>query len=225
LQILLIEDNLELSNWLSKSLEGNHHEVECCNDGLLGLERLTSGIFDIVILDLKLPGMNGQSILRRVRALDIQTPILVLTANDSFYTKIDTLDFGADDFLAKPFELEELEARMRAIMRRQVHFKESQIICGDLKYDKQTKLFWSSDHALNLTPREHDVLEVLIKRQGQTLSKKQISDQLSTSDELVTDDAIEIYINRLRKKLESTNARIGTLRGLGYILNASHATQ
>jgi DNA-binding response OmpR family regulator len=219
LKIHLIEDNQELCVWLEKALSSHDHEVHCSLDGLLAMDLQNREIFDVIVLDLQLPGLSGKNIIQRLRAKNDKTPILVLTANSALFTKIESLDFGADDFLAKPFEIEELLARLRALYRRSGKDGGGEINCAQLSYNKDTLLFKINNEVLLLSPREHDVLLALMQRQGETLSKKVIANLVSKDHELITDDAIEIYIHRLRKKIESSGCVIGTLRGLGYILN------
>lgn len=219
MKIHLIEDNPDLSIWLEKALTSHGHEVQCSQDGLVAMDVQSRSIFDVMVLDLQLPGLSGKNIIQRLRAKNDKTPILVLTANSALFTKIESLDYGADDFLSKPFEIEELEARLRALFRRSGKDGGQEIACGDLTYSKDTLLFKIKGQTLTLSPREHDVLFALLQRQGETLSKKVIANLVSKESDLITDDAVEIYIHRLRKKIESSDCVIGTLRGLGYILN------
>ena len=219
LKIHLIEDNTELCIWLDKALTNHEHEVRCSQDGLVAIDVQSREIFDVIVLDLQLPSLSGKSIIQRLRARNDKTPILVLTANSALFTKIESLDYGADDFLAKPFEIEELEARLRALVRRSGKDGGQEINCAELSYNKDTLLFKVKNEVLTLSPREHDVLLALIQRQGETLSKKVIANLVSKEHDLITDEAIEIYIHRLRKKIETSGCAIGTLRGLGYILN------
>jgi two-component system response regulator TctD len=218
-KIHLIEDNVDLSIWLEKALSNHDHEVHCSQDGLIAMDVQSRNIFDVIVLDLQLPSLSGKNIIQRLRAKNDRTPILVLTANSALFTKIESLDYGADDFLAKPFEVEELEARLRALVRRSGKDGGREISCAHLSYNKDTLLFKIQNEVLTLSPREHDVLLALIQRQGETLSKKVIANLVSKEHELITDDAVEIYIHRLRKKIESAGCVIGTLRGLGYILH------
>lgn len=218
MRILLIEDHRELSDWLARSLARERYAVECVYDGLDAHRRLSEGGYDIVVLDLELPGMAGEEVLRRLRAHDRETPVLVLTAKSTLGDRVQSLDSGADDYLVKPFEVAELEARLRVLLRRRYGQKTPVISCGGLSLDTNTRLFQVDGKALLLTPREHAVLEALLVNMGKTVSKKALADKLFTLDELTSPDAIEVYVHRLRRKMEGCDATIVTLRGLGYLL-------
>jgi len=162
--------------------------------------------------------MNGREVLQRLRARQNATPVLVLTANNTIQSRVNELDEGADDYMAKPFEVEELEARIRMLLRRASGQPSPVLFCGDLSYNTNTREFRIEQQVLPLTPRERAVLEVLVRKTGATVTKQALAQSLFTLDEDVSTDAIEIYVYRLRKKLESSSARIMTLRGLGYLL-------
>ena len=183
---------------------------------------LRSETFDLVILDLTLPMMDGQEVLRRLRARGNGTPVLVLTADNTTRSRVSELDHGADDYVAKPFEVEELEARIRVLLRRSSQVAQPLIDCGDLVYDSNSHQFTLAGQALSLTPRERAVLEVLAMKMGTTVSKPALAQSLFSIDESISVDAIEIYVHRLRKKLEGSDATIVTLRGLGYVLRRVH---
>ena len=223
MRILLVEDNQLLSEWLAKALRQARYVVDCMLDGVQADSALAAETYDLVILDLGLPRLGGQEILRRLRARGSDVPVIVLTANNSLEGRVGSLDVGADDYLAKPFELVELEARVRALLRRSGK-KNPQIVCGNLVYDSNRKTFLVGDAHLDLTPREHAVLEALITRLGKTVSKRALVATLCTLDADISQDAIEIYVHRLRKKLDSSDAHIVTLRGLGYLLKQRDAT-
>jgi two-component system response regulator TctD len=175
-----------------------------------------------VILDLTLPKMDGQEVLRRLRARGNRTPVLVLTADNTTHSRVSELDHGADDYVAKPFEVEELEARIRVLLRRSSHVAQPLVDCGDLVYDSNSHQFTLAGQPLSLTPRERAVLEVLALKMGSTVSKPALAQSLFSLDEGISVDAIEIYVHRLRKKLEGSDATIVTLRGLGYVLRQVH---
>jgi two-component system response regulator TctD len=216
-RILLVEDNRELSGWLARTLR-DRYAVECAFDGDDADHRLRTQRYDLVILDLALPKMDGEEVLRRLRTRDPETPVLVLTATNTITGRVGTLDGGADDYMVKPFEVDELEARIRVLLRRHARLKSPQIACGRLTYDTNTRLFAIDGRALALTPREHAVLEALIMNMGKTVSKQALAGTLYTVDDEASPDAIEIYVHRLRKKMEGCDAGIVTLRGLGYLL-------
>ncbi|MBV8464955.1 MAG: response regulator [Burkholderiales bacterium] len=218
MRILLVEDNPGLAEWLAKALENDRYTVDCIKDGDHADQALRTESYDLVLLDLSLPRLSGHDILKRLRQRGNKVPVLVLTANTSLQARVSSLDFGADDYLAKPFELAELEARMRALLRRANDQAMPVIQCGNLSLDSRTRIFSIADRELALTPREHAVLEALIMKMGRTMSKDALAASLYTLDDDASSDAIEIYIHRVRKKIEASNAVIITLRGLGYML-------
>jgi len=221
MRILLIEDESELARWLSRSLARHAgFVVEWADDGLVAERRLAVEEFDAVILDLGLPGMDGHTLLAKIRARDDRTPVLVLTARDSLAERVDTLHEGADDFLPKPFILEELEARLVALIRRSRGREHPRLTLGDLVLDTSAQRFTVKGQPLQLSPREHAVLRVLIQRSGEPINKQQILDRIQTDDSDINLEAIEVLVHRLRKKLTDTGVQIVTLRGMGYCLEA-----
>lgn len=222
MRILLVEDNQPLSDWLAKALRQARYVVDCIHDGVQADNLLAAEPYDLVILDLGLPRLGGQEILRRLRARGSEVPVIILTANNTIEGRVGSLDVGADDYLAKPFELVELEARVRALLRR-TGKKNPLLACGNLVYDSNRKVFVVNERKLELTPREHAVLEALITRMGKTVSKRNLVATLCTLDADISQDAIEIYIHRLRKKIEASDVAIVTLRGLGYLLRQRDA--
>lgn len=220
MKILVVEDNAELANWLSRTLHKDGYTVDCIANGADADYALKTDAYDLVILDLLLPALNGAEVLRRLRARGNETPVLLLTANNSLQSRVNGLDQGADDYLSKPFEIEELEARIRVLLRRACGTASASIVCGALCYDATSRGFVLAGNDLPLTPRERAVLEALIRKAGKTLSKQALAQSLFALDENLSTDAIEIYVHRVRKKLEHSNAKILTLRGLGYMLRA-----
>jgi len=218
MKILLVEDNRALSEWLSRTLQADKYTVECVHDGTDADLLLQTETYDLVILDLALPGLDGRDVLKRLRNRRNPVPVLILTAFGGTQDRIEGLDFGADDYMAKPFEVHELEARLRALLRRSNQQKNPILTCASLVYDSNSREFHLAGATLALTPREHAVLEMLMIKSGKTVSKKALADSLFSLDEDVNPDAIEIYIHRVRKKLEPGDAVIVTLRGLGYLL-------
>lgn len=219
MRILLIEDESELARWLSRSLARHAgFVVEWADDGLVAERRLAVEEFDAVILDLGLPGMDGHTLLAKIRARDDRTPVLVLTARDSLAERVGTLHEGADDFLPKPFVLEELEARLIALIRRSRGREHPRLSLGDLTLDTSAQRFTVKGQPLGLSPREHAVLRVLIQRSGEPINKQQILDRIQTDDSDINLEAIEVLVHRLRKKLTDTGVQIVTLRGMGYSL-------
>ena len=218
MKILLVEDNQELSSWLCRLLGQSGYVVEPALTGEEAEHFLITQQYDAILLDLMLPGMKGQTVLKHLRDRHNDVPVLIISAQDKRQDVILHLNLGADDYLAKPFDIQELEARLRSLLRRASGKVNPLIACGALQYDTNTRQFSCRGEVLSLTPREHAVMEILIRVPGKTVSKQEMSDKLSTLDETLTASALEIYIARLRKKLENTGAQIVTLRGLGYML-------
>jgi two-component system response regulator TctD len=224
MRILLVEDHIELSHWLSKALRDARLSVECAANGADADALLHTQDYALVILDLTLPKMDGLEVLRRLRARTgarAKTPVLILTARGGLEEKVQGLNLGADDYLAKPFELAELEARVKALLRRSQGSEAVLHQCGELTFDSVTRMFNYGGVALSLTKREHAVLEALITRPGCAVSKEKLFDEVFALDDDANLDAIELYIHRVRKKLERElpgAAAITTLRGIGYLL-------
>jgi two-component system response regulator TctD len=220
MKILVVEDNTELASWLGRTLRKDGYTVDCLGNGADADFALKSNSYDLVVLDLALPALGGLEVLKRLRARDSLTPVLLLTANNTLQSRVNGLDQGADDYLLKPFEIEELEARIRVLLRRSSGTASAGIVCGELSYDATSREFALAGASLSLTPRERAVLEILIRKVGTTVSKQALAQGLFALDESFSTDAIEIYVHRVRKKLEHSNAKILTLRGLGYLLRA-----
>jgi two-component system response regulator TctD len=222
MRLLLVEDNRALADWLGRTLRKQNYTVDWVDNGADADFALRSETFDLVILDLALPKMDGQEVLRRLRGRGNRTPVLVLTADNTTHSRVSELDHGADDYVGKPFEVEELEARIRVLLRRTAQVAQPLIECGDLVYDSNSHQFTLAGQPLSLTPRERAVLEVLAMKLGSTVSKAALAQSLFSLDEGISFDAIEIYVHRLRKKLAGSDATIVTLRGLGYVLRRVH---
>ncbi len=220
MRALLAEDEHTLGTWLCKALEHIGIQVEWAHDGKLADLALRQGGHDVLILDLGLPGMAGEEVLTRLRARDQRLPALVLTARDSLTDRVRLLNLGADDFLAKPFELAELEARLHALVRRARGTEHPRLACGGLLLDMAKKQFLLHGEPLGVTPREHAVLQVLVQHSGEPMSKQQIIDRVFPDDQDVHPEAVEVLVHRLRKRLDNSGVRIATIRGLGYVLEA-----
>lgn len=221
MRILLIEDNRELAEWLARILHQNKYTVDCVHDGREADRVLTAQAYDVVILDLSLPGLEGGEVLARLRRRDRDTPVLILTANNSMEGRIGEMDRGADDYMTKPFQVGELEARIRALLRRANKHRDPLLQCGRLRYDSNSRVFLAGDEPLALPPREHTLLEALMMKMGTTVRKQALASSLFSMREDVSPEAIEVYVHRLRKRLESAQVSIVTLRGLGYMLKQS----
>jgi two-component system response regulator TctD len=231
MKILLVEDHVELSHWISRALREARLTVECAVNGADADALLHTQDYALVILDLTLPRMDGLDVLRRLRARGGargRTPVLILTARGGLEERVQGLNLGADDYLAKPFELAELEARVKALLRRSSGNEGVVHQCGQLRFDTVARLFSYCGEPLPLTPREHALLEALISRPGCALSKEKLFDAVFSLDDDANLDAIELYIHRIRKKLDRRpdgGAAIATLRGIGYLLQERAAPE
>ena len=223
MRVLLVEDNPSLANWTAKALRHAGMVVDCMDDGMDADHVLATQTYDIVLLDLTLPRMDGLSVLRNLRARGSHVPVLVLTVKGHIEDRVHGLDAGADDYLAKPYALSELEARIRALARRSQGAARNELSLGSLTYESSGRNFRVGRESLELTPRERAVLELLMTRAGTPVSKQVLSDRIVSLDNAVSIEAIEVYIHRLRKKLEGSGVAIRTLRGLGYMLEALDA--
>lgn len=218
MRILLVEDDPLLADGLARSLRKSGYLVELAADGLAADRWLESEAFDLTILDLGLPGLDGTSVLQRLRARKQRTPVLILSARMAIEERVRLLDLGADDYVVKPVALAELEARVRALIRRGQGAPEPFIILGRLKLDTVGKRAWLGESALELAAREWAALEFLASRVNRVVNKEQITQALYSWEEEITPNAIEKFISRLRSKLEPAGINIRTVRGLGYFL-------
>jgi len=221
MRLLLAEDNAQLSTWLASALRQSHFAVDCLRDGIEADRSLSSEDYDAVILDLNLPRIDGLEVLRRLRQRGSRTPVLVLSARNALDDRVAGLNLGADDYLPKPFELAELEARLKALIRRSQSGGSSVTALGRLRYESAGRMFRLDDHALVLRPREHAVLEVLMLRAGKVVSKEALYEKVFDLDATASADCVEIYVHRLRKRLDGSGVVIVTVRGLGYTLETS----
>lgn len=246
MKLLLIEDNLTMQTTLQRSLQRRGVQVVVCGDGLRALDRWRAAVPDVVLLDLSLPGMDGLSILTQARAEGLTTPVLILTARSTVGDRILGLNTGADDYLPKPFDLDELEARVRALERRSVAQRDMPenafavaqaaltaqtanspyapalpaAFCG-LQADARNGAVYLQGQVMELTAREAALLRALLARPGHAVAKDRLSDIVFSGETQVQADAIEVVAYRLRKKLQGTAAQLVTLRGLGYLLKSA----
>ncbi len=220
MRTLLIEDNPKLACTLAAELRTAGMVLDCVADGLHADALLQVERYDVVILDLGLPSLDGIEVLRRIRARGDDVPVLILTASGEVPDRVRGLNAGADDYLPKPFDLHELVARLRALARRHRGRAHAVFKVGALSYDSVAMQFHIAGKPLELPRREHGVLEILVTRSGQPVSKRDISGQLCSLDDAVSPEALELYVHRLRRRLEGSGASIRTLRGLGYRLEA-----
>lgn len=218
MRILLVEDDSILGEGLCHSLRQAGYTVDWCRDGNQADAFLSGDAYDLALLDLGLPGLDGAEILARLRKRKQGIPVLVLSARDAIAERVRLLDLGADDFLVKPIALNELEARIRALLRRGIVNIEAQLKLGPLLLDTAGKRAWLNDRPLDLSAREWSALEFLAARTNRIVSKDQLVQSLYGWDDDITPNAVEKFISRLRSKLESAGIVIRTVRGLGYYL-------
>ncbi len=219
MRILIAEDDQVLADGLLRSLRSAGAAVDHVASGSeADAALMTNNEFDLLILDLGLPKLHGLEVLKRLRARGSTLPVLILTAADSVEERVKGLDLGADDYMAKPFALSELEARVRALTRRGLGSASSLIKHGPLTFDATGRVAYINDQMVDLSAREPSLLEVLLQRAGRLVSKDQLVERLCEWGEEVSNNAIEVYIHRLRKKIEKGPIRIATVRGLGYCL-------
>lgn len=218
MRILVVEDDPILADGLTRSLRQAQYAVDCVGTGEQADHALIAQNYDLAILDLGLPKIDGFEVLRRMRHRGSKTPVLMLTARDALDDRVRGLDLGADDYLTKPFDLPELEARVRALIRRGQSGGGSILVHGALQLDTVGRRATLNGTPLELSARELGVLEVLMHRSGRVVNKEQLAEQLYGWEEEVGANAIEVYVHRLRRKLEPAGVTIRTIRGLGYLL-------
>ena len=221
MRLLLVEDSLKLASWLGKALSQHGFTVDAVHDGGQADALLCSETYDAVVLDLSLPTMDGLTVLQRLRERGTASPVVVLTARGDLEDRVKGLNLGADDYLAKPFDLAELEARLHAVIRRAHGRSTPRLSLGPLEYESSGRLFTMHGKRLVLRPKEHAVLEVLLMRVGRVVSKATLHERVFPLEASTGQDVVEIYIHRLRKHLHGTGVSIVTLRGLGYVLEAA----
>jgi len=221
MRILVAEDDAILADGVTRTLRQSGYAVDWVKNGVEADTALDTEDFDLLILDIGLPRKSGLDVLKRLRARDSRVPVLILTALDGINDRVRGLDAGADDYLAKPFELAELEARVRALTRRGMAGGPTLLRHGSLTYDQVGRVARLNGEPLELSAREVSLLEIFLSRAGRLVSKDQLVSHLCEWGEEVSPNAIEVYVHRLRKKLEPGGVRIVTVRGLGYSLEKS----
>jgi two-component system OmpR family response regulator len=223
MRLLIAEDDPLIADGLIRAMRAAGYAVDHTANGEEADEALRRFAYDLLILDLGLPRMDGTELLERLRSRGAAVPVLVLTARDALQDRVSGLDLGADDYLVKPFDLPELEARVRALLRRQRPSLSGRLRLGDLLIDLTGRSVYHGDQRVELSGREFGVLELLARRAGRVVSKEQMLESLTGWDEDVGPNAIEVYIHRLRRKLEPCGLAIRTIRGLGYLLDNAPA--
>ncbi|PTX56173.1 two-component system response regulator TctD [Litoreibacter ponti] len=219
MKFLLVEDNQELAHAVSSRMSLDGHVVDHAGNLEDAIAFSETGEYDLILLDIMLPDGDGRSFLKRHRAGQKDTPVIVLTARSQVSDRISILDLGADDYVTKPFDHAELQARCRAVLRRQAGKAQTVQVLGDVTFDPVAGHLKVGETQVDLRNRELRLLELLIGAPGQIFSKQKLVDRLFSYDEDVSENAVEVYIGRLRKHLERSNLRITTLRGLGYRLD------
>ena len=218
MRILVAEDDALLGDAIAEHLRQGAHAVDWVRDGMAADAALRSESFKLVVLDLGLPRVSGREVLSRLRHRGSSTPVLIITAADAIADRVAGLDAGADDYLVKPFELAELEARVRALIRRSHGHDRNVLVHGALAFDSAARSASVDGVALDLSARELAMLELLLMRSGRVISKEQFVEHLCGFDEDVTANAIEVYVHRLRRKLDPVGFHVQTVRGLGYFV-------
>ncbi|HEX5360153.1 MAG TPA: response regulator transcription factor [Fluviicoccus sp.] len=225
MRILLVEDDLPIAEGLRHALRREGYSVDVAHDGLVAREALRqeAAPYEAIILDLGLPRLDGLTLLREWRGRGVTTPVIILTARDESGDRIQGLDSGADDYVAKPFDVNELLARLRAVTRRSAGGAVNELTLGGLRMDRTARRVYAGDEEMGLSPREYNLLELLLTRAGKVVSKPQIQEHLSDWDTDLSDSAIDLYMHRLRKRLEGTGVQLRTIRGFGVMLQAGAA--
>lgn len=217
MKILLVEDDDLVADSLARVLRGSGYVVDCVGDGQYAETAVKTEPYDVVILDLGLPNMDGLEFLKRIRSKKIGVPVLILTARDSYEERIAGLDCGANDYVTKPFHLGELEARVRALLRLSCSNAPT-VDIGELTFDTVKRVLKRGNELIELSPREYAVMEILIHNVGSLVTKQKIAGALSDWEDSVSFNAIDIIVHRLRKKLEPFGLKLQTIRGLGFLV-------
>lgn len=221
MKILIVEDEISIAQYLAKNLMAEGYEVDTVADGDEALDMILTRPYDLITLDVMLPGLNGYAVCREARAAGIDAPILMLTAKDGEYDEADAFEMGADDFLRKPFSLVVLLARIGSLLRRGARTHTAVLEAGDIAIDTRAHAVTCAGAPVELTPREYEILEYLVRNRGTVVSKQDLLDYVWGSDYLGDDNIVEVYVRYIRKKIDDGQgaSRIGTVRGAGYIVS------
>ena len=219
MRILVVEDNRTLADGLAAVLRVAGYAVDVVHDGVSADAVLSTENFDLVVLDLSLPEMDGLDVLRRMRASKNPSSVLILTARGALDEKVRGLDLGADDYMSKPFEVSELEARVRVLLRRQAGLHDASISFGNITLDTTSRTLSAFGQPLDIPARELSVLETLLRRSGKVVAKQSIIESLAAFDEDLSENAVEQYVSRLRRRLAPYALTVRVARGLGYYLD------
>ncbi len=218
MRLMVVEDDRPLAEALMTLLTTSGYAVDCVHDGATAEALAAVEQFDLVILDLNIPQMDGLSVLRAMRARGNRAAVMILTARGAAEDRVRGLDLGADDYMAKPFDVREFEARVRSLLRRQVGLRSATVALGSLTLDLTTRQFFAADQPLDLPPRERALLELLLTRAGKVVPKESIVQSLTSIDDMLSDNAIEQYASRLRRRIVPFGIGLRTVRGIGYLL-------
>jgi len=221
MRVLIVEDDANLTWGLTTALKGSGLVVDNVGEGLEAVRAANNDHYNAIVLDLGLPDIDGLEVLRRLRRGGCRTPILILTARDAPSDRVKGLDQGADDYLPKPFELSEFEARVRALIRRGQGIPEPTLVVGKLTLERFTGEAYVDGKPLELRRREFLVLEALMVRQGKTVPRERLLSEVFGNDDMVGPNALEVYVARVRRKIEGTDLTIHAIRGLGYVLKVA----
>ena len=218
MRVLFVEDDLKIADFVEKGLLENGLTIELCHDGASGFKRAQEGEWDVILLDIMLPEMDGLSILRSLRELDIRVPVILLTAKGDVSDRIEGLNLGADDYLPKPFFVDELVARIHAVARRFNDDSSYHLKHGDLEIDRLNRTVQVGDESVDFTRREYDLLEMLMRSPGKVYSRQQILERVWGYNFDPQTNVVDVYIRRVRKKIdrEGASTLIETVRGVGY---------
>ena len=221
MRILLVEDNRRLSDALRRTLVEYGYVVDTAYDGVEGEDMAMISSYDLIILDIMLPKRDGFEVCRSLRDQHVTTPILMLTARDALNDRVTGLDSGADDYLVKPFEVAELRARLRALLRRESDQKSGSLEVANLKLDPATHFATRADQPLDLTAREYSLLEYLMRNTNRLITREMVIQSLWSYDKAITSNVVDVYIRRLRRKVDDPHEvkLIETIRGAGYRLH------
>ena len=224
MRLLVVEDEKKLNELITKKLEKEYYGVDSCFDGEEAVRYVEGTEYDAIILDIMLPKLDGFGVIKRIRAKKNKVPILLLTARDNIDDKVKGLDYGADDYLVKPFIFEELMARIRVLLRRNSGNADNVITIANLKVDLDAKLVFRDNVLIKLSGREYSILEYLIRNKGKILSRERIEDHIWNYEYTGGTNVIDVYIRYLRKKIDDsyTPKLIHTVRGLGYVLRVDN---
>jgi two-component system, OmpR family, response regulator len=222
-KILVVEDDRTVGQYVKRGLEEQRYQADLVDDGMEGLRLASGGRYDIIVLDLRLPGMNGFEMLRTLRDRGNTTPVLVLTAQDAVDFKVQALRAGADDYVTKPFAFEELLARVEALSRRPKEIRDPVLRVGDLELDIATREVRRAGEKIELTPKEYTVLEYLMRHTGRVMSRTLITEYAWDYHFDPGTNIVDVVINRLRKKVDSAHQQklVHTVRGVGYVVRAT----